>query len=226
MHYLKAIKRAGELPNAPVKYRDEVYSIRMATHNTPLSISENECNYLRNFVVTYNLKSGLEIGTGFGVSTTALGLGFRVTGGYLASIDSYLEEKTGQMIHDDKGVYLEAACYKSARFLINEFGLEKTVDLFCGTSPNDIPLILKDRKLDLVFIDGMHSDDALIKDINAIMPFLADKFVLFLHDVHCFSEEINDFLIKKFGKTYTILDVCDMNEQLGYNLSIIDRLKN
>ena len=51
-------------------------NIKMTNHDFPLSISPTEFDILKNLIIDYDLKNGYEVATAFGISTTALGLGF------------------------------------------------------------------------------------------------------------------------------------------------------
>ena len=59
----------------------------MENHIFPLSIRYDEFEFLKNLIIKYNLKSGFELATAFGVSTVALGIGFIKTGGKLVTMD-------------------------------------------------------------------------------------------------------------------------------------------
>lgn len=218
-------------PYAPIKYKFTNQSLQMDMAGSPLSIRENEFEFLKKYIIINNLKTGFELGTGFGISTAAIGLGFRRTGGHLISMDAYTEEKfqSYEYVASNKDVYRDAIGYKSAKFLMKELELENTVDIVCGWSPTDIPTILKpylqqSRQLDFVFIDAMHNDESVMNDLTAIFPFMSKKFVLFLHDVHCFSQSTKDHIKSLFGKIYAVIPSCSLDIGLGYNLAIVNRL--
>ena len=55
----------------------ENYAIGMSNHMFPLSVRYDEFEFLKNVILKYNLKSGFELATAFGVSTVALGVAFK-----------------------------------------------------------------------------------------------------------------------------------------------------
>lgn len=62
------------------------------------------------------------------------------------------------------------------------------VRLTIGFSPQDTPKAVHPEikalgGYDLVFIDGLHTDEQIIKDFDGIVPFLASKCVVAIHDV-------------------------------------------
>jgi hypothetical protein len=124
------------LRNGPVQYElaPGAYGLRknlkMTNHDFPYSIRPTEFNFLKNLIVDFNLKNGYEVATAFGISTTALGLGFKETGGKLVSMDAYVEE--GVNSYDtyrtqNPTLYYNTDGYKSAEYLIEHFGLKNNV---------------------------------------------------------------------------------------------------
>jgi predicted O-methyltransferase YrrM len=57
------------------------------------------------------------------------------------------------------------------------------VQLTKGFSPQDLPKACRFEKYDFVFIDGMHTNDQLIKDFEAIRSKRSDNSVVYCHDV-------------------------------------------
>lgn len=58
--------------------------------------------------------------------------------------------------------------------------LHKFDQLNCD--PHDVKKILGSRKIDICIDDGLHSDESIIKTLNAVIPSLADNFVYFIED--------------------------------------------
>ena len=163
-------------------------------------------------IINYNLKNGYEIATGTGISTVALGLGFKYTNGKLVTMDSYIEEHLesyGAYEHMDPKLVYENDGYKSTKFLLKHFELEGTVFPEIGWSPNDvqdrITKNIKD-KIDFVFFDGGHFNHQLIKDIEAVEPLLADTCVAAFHDFHpeFFTYDVMAKIKKVFKKELKI----------------------
>jgi len=198
-----------DLKGGPVEYELFVAlpNIKMKHQHFPMSVQETEFNYLRDIIVRYNLKSGLEIATAFGVSAVACGLGFKETGGRLITIDAYIEEASNDcyIYNGQKEVYENTSGYMSANYLVNHFDLGQNVKLEVGWSPDDVPTILEKNgvsKLDFVFLDGGHFPNQIIQDINAFYPYLSEKNVIVLHDfmADSYTSEVLNLLDKKFGK--------------------------
>jgi len=158
----------------------------------PFSISEGEFNYFYNFILRNNLKLGFEVATAFGISSLAAGLAFRETGGAMVTIDAYIEEAYGspdaylgkQEVHENSaGLY-------TAKWLHEQYGVDKTVHLQVGWSPDDVSKCIKNAfgneaiKFDWVFSDGAHTDEAVIADFEAIKHLINMKrFAYFIHDI-------------------------------------------
>jgi predicted O-methyltransferase YrrM len=218
-----------ELKNGPVKYEwTNEASIKMVGHTYPYSLKEEEFFYLRDIIIKYNLKTGYELATAFGVSTTAIGLGFKQTGGKLVTMDAYVEEHCDSwLVYRDMPpqVYPDKDGYKSANHLIKHFGLEDHVITEVGWSPNNTEEVIKKHltdKIDFVFIDGGHFPDQVIKDVEVLIPMLADKYLIAFHDNYpqVFDHKVNDFLMRNFGKLPEIV----VAPPTGYNLSIITNI--
>jgi predicted O-methyltransferase YrrM len=183
--------------NKEVKY--EIHSmghaIKMTTHPNPVSITSREFEVIESFIKTHNLQRGYEVATAFGVSALAAGLGFKSTGGKLVTMDAYIEEKYNQDLGyiGKQETYQDADGYKSTQALIEDFDLKDTVFPTVGWSPDDTEKVISSvhgsNKLDYVFIDAGHWNEALLLDVKSIVNLLDDKFVVFLHDWHVFSNE-------------------------------------
>jgi predicted O-methyltransferase YrrM len=57
------------------------------------------------------------------------------------------------------------------------------VQLTKGFSPQDIPKACRFDQYDFIFIDGMHTNDQLIKDFGAVRSKRSDNSVVYCHDV-------------------------------------------
>lgn len=214
--------------DSPIKY--ELYNghrLKMVGHDSPLSISDVEFDFLQNFIARNNIKSCYEIATGFGVSTLAMGLGLKETGGRLVTLDAYIEEKENsgyayETYSNEK--YERSDGFVSVNYLIKKFSLENNVFPFVGWSPDDTPEAIKaifgdTPLLDCVFIDGGHFDDFAIRDLDSIIPYLANEWTIFFHDRHMLGETFKNHLINKIGKDTTLVPGCHFPQ--GYFLSYI-----
>lgn len=205
------------------------WHIRMKGHETPKSVYLKEFEFLRNIIVEKQLKNGYECGTAFGVSSVAIGLGFKETGGQLVTLDAYVEEAVEDCsVYKEmpEQVYYDKDGFKSTNYLIEYFRLKDVVKPEVGWSPKDVgPAILKHtkEKIDFAFIDAGHFPQQLIFDLLAIRPFLADEYVIVLHD--CFhymiTPEVENFIQEFFGKPLEIV----VTGYDGYNMAVIDNKK-
>ena len=113
----------------------------------------------------------LIIGNGFGWSAVALGLILRGRGRVVA-LDACLEG-------DDGAIGIEVS-----NAIARERGLPMAV--VRGTSPADIPAIATghlDGRLDIVLIDGLHTDEQQAVDYEAVRPFCHPGTLVLFHDV-------------------------------------------
>lgn len=214
--------------DSPIKY--ELYNghrLKMVGHDSPLSISDVEFDFLRKFIVRNNIQSCYEIATGFGVSTLAMGLGLKETGGRLVTLDAYIEEKENngysyESYSNEK--YERSDGFVSVNYLLKEFGLSGNVFPFVGWSPDDTPESIKaifgdTPLLDCVFIDGGHFDDFAIRDLDSIFGYLADEYIIFFHDRHMLGDKFARHLHGLFGRDTTLVPGCQFPQ--GYFLSYI-----
>lgn len=152
----------------------------------PTSITSDEFEYFHNYVLENNIKNVYEVATGTGLST----LSFSINAEHVITIDSYIEAefKSCDKYRYSKGVYKESFCFDIINNVLKHFNVIDKVDLNIGWSPDDVPSVVNNKIFDLVFIDALHFDEALIKDFDAIWPYVnKDKYTIFLHDTHCFK---------------------------------------
>jgi hypothetical protein len=221
------------LSDGPVRYRLEGDLIGMAHRHHPLSISPVEFDYLGDFVRRHGLRRGYEVATAFGVSALALGLGFRRTGGRLVTMDAYVEEHHGHCDAYRGGaaeVYAHSDGYRSVTDLIRRYGLQEHVFATIGWSPTDTERCLRTvfrlerEPLDLVFIDGGHFPEQVIRDLESIRPYLAGRFAVFLHDNY--PAFINDEVKRYIGRNFDGLELTIVVPHgPGRNLSLLSNLE-
>lgn len=196
----------------------------MEGHTAPLSITETEANYFINFIQKYNLISGYEICTGFGISSAAIGLGMKQTGGHLTTIDGYMEEKAGDYIvyRNNLTVNSDNEGYKSVNNLIKFFKLEGIVTPVIGISPQDVKV---NSLLDFVFIDSLHTPEQAELDLTAVIPYLKSQYAIFLHDSGIVvSSSLCEFVKSRLNQE--IKPIEELTPPNGYYMSIISNLNN
>ena len=218
-----------DLKDGPVQYElTNTNNIKMVQHPYPYSIKEAEFNFLTNLIADNNLQRGYECATAFGISSLAIGLGFKKTGGKIVTMDAYIEEKCkdpGAYKDFQREVYDKADGYKSVKYLIEKFGLENTMFPEIGWSPYDTETSVRrhfKESLDFVFIDAGHFPEQMIKDIDAFLPLLGEKYVLAFHDVYpwSYSEAVHQHLFDKIGKRVEIAVPHPAGENLGVVINL------
>jgi predicted O-methyltransferase YrrM len=213
-----------DLKDGPVQYEmTGTGNIKMVQHPYPYSIKEAEFNYLTNIIKEHNLQRGYECATAFGVSSLAIGLGFKATGGKCVTLDAYIEEKCkdpGAYQTFASEVYEKADGYKSVKYLIDKFGLQDTLYPEIGWSPDDTETAVRkhfSEPLDFVFLDAGHFPEQMIKDIDSFLPLMGEKWVIAFHDVYPWSctNEVQDYFFQKTGKRIEIKVPHPAGENLG-----------
>lgn len=211
--------------NADLKMFDgDRRSIHMVKHDTPVSITEAEFQFIHDFIVNQGYHTAYECATGFGMSACAIGLAMRVNRGHLQTIDSYVEEQFNQpMTYEDKTfeVFQNSDGYKVAQQLLKYFDIEGFVTLNIGSSPADVPEILKDISIDFAFIDAFHQIDNLTKDIEVIIPYLSKEASVMIHDAHTFQDGHLNHLASMMKMHYRRVSEIPIDKT--YNLGIFCR---
>lgn len=222
-------QRVLTLTDGPVQYEKTGNgNIKMKQHPYPYSIKEEEFNFLTNLITENNLKNGYECATAFGISSLAIGLGFKQTGGKCVTMDAYIEEKCknpGAYKDFERQVYEQADGFKSVKYLIEQFDLQNHLIPTIGWSPDDTETNVRKhitKPLDFVFIDAGHFPEQMIKDIDAFLPLLGEKYVLAFHDVYpwSYSETVHEHLYKKIGKRVEIKVPHPSGENLGVVINL------
>jgi predicted O-methyltransferase YrrM len=171
--------------------------LKMVSHHHPFSIKPIEFQTIYEYITSRGLRWGFEIGTGLGISALAAGFAMHRTGGRMVTLDSYIEEHHNDcMAYTDlTDVYDQSAdAYRGLQHLRKEFGIEKALLQAIGRSPESVRSVVEahfgDNKLDYVMIDAEHTDAAMIRDLEAVRPLLAENHAIFLHDTNCFNPNI------------------------------------
>ena len=202
----------------------ENYCIAMRNHMFPLSVRYDEFEFLKNLIVKYNLKSGFELATAFGVSAVALGTGFKQTRGKLLTMDAYIEETSETYDPEYPGATTnyDADGFKSVNYLIEYFRLKEIVNPQIGFSPVDVKDVVdrhSRKTFDFLFLDGGHSPEQIIRDLYAIRPFMEKEYVIVLHDYfdNVYTKEVKSVVDNLFG----IEPVIELIQPFGENLAVI-----
>lgn len=226
---MSVFEQLVDLKDGPVQYEYVgTGNIKMVQHPYPYSIKKQEFDFLTNVIVEHDLKRGYECATAFGVSSLAIGLGFKQTGGKIVTMDAYIEEKCkdpGAYEKFSREVYEQSDGYKSVNYLIDKFDLRDTMFAEIGWSPDDTESRIRKHfgePLDFVFIDAGHFPEQMIKDINSFVPLLAPKYVLVFHDVYpwSFSDIVHDHLFNVLGKKVEIVVPYPAGENMGVVINV------
>lgn len=195
----------------------------------PWSIAECESEFLEEMIVDRGCKRGLEIGTGTGISAIAAGFGFKRTGGKLITLDPFVEEHFGRCDlynKDDKEQSLNGVA-KYINTIFQELTLP-TISVI-GYSPQDIHDLMEKeclpvfgQRIDYVFIDGFHETEAVKRDLDAVIPWLADKAIIFFHDIPCIQPAGLEYIEKKVGN---LIRPEKFFNPYGFNLGYVEYAK-
>jgi hypothetical protein len=191
--------------------------LKLKTKRFPWSVVQREFEYLYNTIVDNKLTRGFEACTGVGISGLAAGLAMKQTGGKIVTLDAYIEEALEDPNYGSHAPMLNhnAVAFETVYALIAKYQLENILVPVVGWTPDNVAEHIEanfSQPLDYVFIDGGHTPNQLIKDINGVLPFTnADTHWLF-HDAHdgVFSQEVKNFVQEKLGKSRVI--VCPSSE--------------
>lgn len=230
VHSLAPIKNVFEVVEDPQSLDTYDRSKKLKERNFPYSCTDEEGLILHEAVWLLNLTSGFEIATAFGYSSLYLGLAFRKTHGKLNSLDCYVEEWKDSFYYDFEELRIitdkvkkeiEAGNpplgLKYALSNRNKLGLQKNINYSTGISPQDLPVVIK-NKIDFAFIDGGHFGDQPTNDFLGIYPYLTDKCVVFFHD-----NNGNPYVDKAIKTAEEKFGTQAINFNTRYQLSVIGR---
>lgn len=156
--------------------------------STGLSITQKEVLFFERFKEEFKDPKIFIIGNAFGFSTFVLNEIFKG-----CSIDVIDAECEG--VNNRQGSEITRKIIEKHNFDIR---------LTIGYSPEEVPNATRFDKYDIVFIDGLHTDDQLIKDFKAVKPYLnQDKFICFMHDVRlCKMEKAVEKILEQNQQLY------------------------
>lgn len=113
----------------PVRYEHSGRGhLKMVNHTFPWSLTEPEFQYLYNLIIERKYTCGFEVATAFGISSLAAALAFKETGGRIVTMDAYIEEAMNDPMaykSIDPSVYDDSDGFKSVKFLVEHFELQK-----------------------------------------------------------------------------------------------------
>lgn len=139
---------------------------------------------LSRIVQHYQYARILELGTSLGISTA-----------YLAQANPKARVYT---IEGSEEIYQRATLY---------FKLEniQNIQAYCGEFSAVLPQLLGQSPFDFIFIDGNHQKEPTLSYIEQLLPYLAEKGMIILDDIHWSSDMEDAWKIlkkdKRFGLT-------------------------
>lgn len=150
-----------EITSQNIKHPNYIY--------TGGGICIDEIYFLENILVSLNPKRGFLIGIAAGWSTIAIGLISPST--LLYGIDNLTEGSQAEL-----GFQLTQRIAKN---------LDINLSICIGSSPQDVSPFLEGigSLMDFVFVDGLHTNEQVVVDFEAVLPYLADSSIVILHDV-------------------------------------------
>jgi len=231
---LEKMKTVQEILD-PVTSSQKVSSIdrnwKLKTKKFPYSCTDEEGLMLYFTIVENDFKSGFEIATAFGYSTSFLGLAFQKTGGKCISLDCYIEEFKEDYLYNESELISASEKIRSeiesgklpvgldtAKSSAKRLGVENVIDFKVGLSPNDVPKVIGERKIDFAFIDGGHFGDQPTKDFLAVLPYLSDKCAVLFHD-----NNFNRYVYRAVIEAKKRLNSSETRVHTRHNLTLVGR---
>lgn len=118
----------------------------------------------------------LEVGSAAGGTTVVLIAAAQEAGKRVISIDPYPEELEGSAEHYIPGA-MRARKLEFQKNILNRFENVTQINEDVSSCVGELPL------LSMVFIDGLHELDFVLRDIRLLYPLLVPGGYMYLHDV-------------------------------------------
>jgi predicted O-methyltransferase YrrM len=142
--------------------------IQYVNFETGGGIAIDEIYFFENVLKLFNPQREFLIGIASGWSTIALGL--INPSASLYGIDNITEGR-----HAQEGLEL-------TKRIAQKLNIDLTI--FVGSSPQDVPLFLSNvGSIDFVFVDGLHTNEQVVLDFEAVLPYLSESAIVVFHDV-------------------------------------------
>jgi len=228
---MERVQELLELAHKPRMIGSINRSWKLKTKKFPYSCTDEEGLMLYFTIVENNFKSGFEIATAFGYSTAFLGLAFQKTGGKCISLDCYIEEFKEDFLYDESELISASEKIRleiesgnlpvgldMAKNIARRLGIENATEFRVGLSPNNVPEVIGERKIDFAFIDGGHFGEQPTKDFLAVFPYLSDKCAVLFHD-----NNGNPYVQKAVIEAEKLLGSQAITMHTRYSLTIVGR---
>lgn len=143
---------------------------RLRGEHFPISIGDDECRVFGRLVDRFEPRTAFIIGNAFGLSSAYIAEMMRQHGGErVITLDSQSEGNGTR-------------CAGIAQELTEALGLSEVLVNKKGYSPQDVPEAVEHDAYDLVFIDGLHRHPQVVRDFDAVRPYLDDTSIVVWHD--------------------------------------------
>lgn len=131
-------------------------------------VSLDEIYFMDCILSLFKPKIIYVIGVAFGWSTIAMGL---------------ISPNSEIIVIDNVSKGKEAfEALKLSQKVAGKLKVDLTIHI--GTSPQDVPKTLCDAcSVDFAFIDGLHTNEQIVKDSKAFLPFCSDSAIILFHDI-------------------------------------------
>lgn len=152
---------------------------------TGFSITEDEIEYFLKYKNDFKSPKIFIIGNAFGYSTFALYKIFENAS--IDVIDAEVEGRDNQYGSKITNSIIEK----------NKFDIKLTI----GFSPEDVSKAMRYQYYDIVFIDGLHTNEQVLKDFEAIKNRVnPEKFICFFHDVgYCNLDQSLESILSNYS---------------------------
>lgn len=117
----------------------------------------------------------LEIGSYYGASSCYLGAALKQINGRLICVDTWSNETMPEGTRDTYEIFMKNLAPLNSIVSVRR---KRSEDLLTTDLPD---------KLDMVFIDGDHSYLSVKRDVNIVMPLIAEEGILAFHDIKWFQ---------------------------------------
>lgn len=187
-------------PNVLNAYRAEKFIIDMGNPERLYSvlISENEkrtlscsggCTVSDTFVFSmiqkvFQPEGVFVIGNSFGLSTFILA-------------DIFAKSKIDVIDAELEGLDVPIGSALTKKLADKYF---TNVTLTVGFSPKDLKKAMTRSKYNFFFVDGLHTNEQILKDFDGILPFCDSECLIYFHDVACCNMLESWALIKQKSK--------------------------
>ncbi|MDH5541499.1 MAG: class I SAM-dependent methyltransferase [Nitrospinota bacterium] len=177
----------GHLKNSSEPWAVALAGMYREKASYPAPLSPAQGDLLRTFIANIAPSTVLEIGCYIGISSLWIAAGLEQAGGdgILHGVDRFNTIKPwlphfSEPVEDPKGL---------AESYIRKAGLSHRVKFHKGDScVNGKEVAASLDGLDILFIDGDHTEEGCANDFNALSPFVKNGGYIILHDIypeHC-----------------------------------------